>query len=174
MYYVWFTLLLLLSGASLFATLMALPGNWAIVILGAVFAWLVPESRLTWYGVGAAAALAVVGEIVELAAGAAGAAKLGAKRRSMLLSMALTIVGSIGGSLALPFLPVIGTVIGALVGGAVGAYVGAYAGEMTAGTDKALGHKIGGAAMKGRLLGTMAKLMIGAAIFSTVVIDAWT
>ncbi len=173
MYYVWYTLLVLLCAVSLFATLMALPGNWAIVLLGALFAWLVPDSGLTWYGVGAAAVLAVIGEAVELAAGAAGAAKLGAKRRSMFLSMVATVIGSIVGSFLLPFLPIIGTVIGALGGGAIGAYLGAYAGEMSAGTDKETGHKIGGAAMKGRILGTMAKLMIGAAIFSTIVIDAW-
>ncbi len=172
MYYVWFTILVLLCAGSLFATLMALPGNWGIVVLGALFMWLVPDSRLTWIGIGVAAALAVVGEIVELAAGAAGAAKLGAKRRSMFLSMVATIVGSIVGSF-LP-IPVVGTIIGALGGGAIGAYLGAYAGELHAGTDKELGHKIGGAAMKGRILGTLAKLIIGAAIFSTVVIDAWT
>lgn len=172
MYYVWYTILVLLSGVSLFATLMALPGNWAIVLLGAAFAWLVPESGLSWYGVAAAAVLAIVGEVVELAAGAAGAAKLGAKRRSMFLSMVATIVGSIVGSFLVP-IPIVGTVIGALGGGAIGAYLGAYAGELSAGTDKHTGHKIGGAAMKGRILGTMAKLMIGAAIFSTIVIDAW-
>lgn len=172
MYYVWYTILVLLCATSLCATLLALPGNWAIVLLGAVFAWLVPESGLSWLGVGVAAGLAALGEIVELAAGAAGAAKLGAKRRSMFLSMIATIVGSIVGSFLVP-IPIVGTVIGALGGGAVGAYAGAYAGEMHAGTDKTLGHQIGGAAMKGRILGTLAKLVIGAAAFSVIVIDAW-
>ncbi|MFK7818685.1 MAG: DUF456 family protein [Planctomycetaceae bacterium] len=173
MYYVWYTLLVLLCASSLLATLMALPGNWGIVLLGGLFAWLVPDSRLSVLAVGVAAALATVGEIVELAAGAAGAAKLGAKRSSMILSMVLTIVGSIVGSFLVP-IPVIGTVIGALGGGAIGAYAGAYAGEVHAGTDKRLGHKIGGAAMKGRILGTLAKLTIGAAIFGVIVIDAWS
>jgi uncharacterized protein YqgC (DUF456 family) len=172
MYYVLYTVLVLLCAGSLLATLMALPGNWCIVCLGGLFMWLVPDSRLSPMAVGVAAGLAVIGEFVELAAGSAGAAKLGAKRRSMLLSMVMTVVGSIIGSF-LP-IPVIGTVIGALGGGAIGAYVGAYAGELHAGTDKQLGHKIGGAAMKGRLLGTLAKLTIGAAIFSVIVIDAWS
>lgn len=172
MYYVWYTILVVLSACSLLATLMALPGNWAIVLLGALFAWLVPESGLSWIAVGVAAGLAVVGEVAELAAGAAGAAKLGAKRRSMFLSMVATVIGSIVGSFLVP-IPIVGTVIGALGGGAIGAYAGAYAGEMHAGTDQELGHKIGGAAMKGRLLGTLAKLIIGAAIFSVIVIDAF-
>ena len=92
----------------------------------------------------------------------------------MVLSMVATIVGSVVGSVVGSFVPVVGTIIGALGGGAIGAYLGAYAGEVHAGTDKVLGRKIGGAAMKGRILGTLAKLIIGAAIFSTVVIDAWT
>ena len=115
MYYLWFTLLVLLSAACLVGTLMALPGNWGIVVCGAIFVWLVPESGLTWIGVIISVVLGAIGEVVELAAGAAGAAKLGAKRRSMVLSMVTTVVGSIAGSFLVP-IPVIGTVIGALLG----------------------------------------------------------
>lgn len=173
MYYVWFTLLVLLCSASWCATLMALPGNWGIVVCGAVFAWLVPDSGLRWIVVGVAVAFGVVGEIVEVAAGAAGAAKLGAKRRSMILSMLATIVGSIAGSFMVP-IPIVGTVIGALAGGALGAYLGAYGGELSAGTDVETSNKIGRAAMKGRILGTLAKLLIGGAMFLLIVVDAWS
>lgn len=172
MYYIWFTILLLLSGLCLAGTLMALPGNWCIVLLGALFAWLVPDSGLTWIGVGVAAGLAGVGEVLEFAAGAAGAAKLGAKRRSMVLSLLATIVGSIAGSFVVP-IPIIGTVIGALAGGAAGAYAGAWVGERSAGTDPQLGHQISRAALKGRLLGTLGKLVMGGATFAVIVIDAW-
>lgn len=173
MYYVWYSILVILCTAGLVGTLIALPGNWVMLAVAAVFAWLVPESALSWWGVGIAAALATVGEIVEAVAGAAGAAKLGAKRRSMILSLIMTVVGSIVGSFLVP-IPVIGTVIGAIMGGAFGAYIGAFAGELSAGTEKTLGHKIGGAAMKGRILGTLAKLLIGFAIFLLIVVDAWS
>ena len=172
MYYVWFTLLVILCGASWFATLMALPGNWGIVLCGAIFVWLVPDSGLTWIGVCIAAAFGVVGEVIEVAAGAAGAAKLGAKRRSMVLSMIATVVGSIVGSFLVP-IPIVGTVIDALAGGALGAYLGAYGGEISAGTDIATSRRIGGAAMKGRLLGTLGKLLVGGAMFLVIVVDAW-
>jgi len=171
MYYIWFTFLVIACGASWCATLMALPGNWGIVLSGALFAWLVPDSELSWIGVGIATAFGVVGEIVEVAAGAAGAARLGARRRSMVLSLIATVVGSIAGSFLVP-IPIVGTVIGALAGGALGAYLGAYGGEISAGTDVATSRKIGGAAMKGRILGTLAKLLIGGAMFLVIVADA--
>ena len=143
-----------------------------MVACAALFAWLVPDSGLTWMAVGVAAALAVIGEFAEFAAGAAGAARLGAKRRSVVLSLVAAFVGSIAGSLLLP-IPVVGTVIGALLGGAVGAWVGAYAGEVSAGTNQQQGRRIAGAAMKGRVLGTLAKLVIGAGIYVVIVFDAW-
>ena len=172
MYYVWYSLLFTLCFVGLLANLIALPGNWAMLLFAAVFAWLVPESRLSWIAVGLSLALAVAGEIVESVAGAAGAAKLGAKRRSMVLSLIATVVGSIVGSFVVP-IPVVGTVIGAVGGGALGAYAGAYVGELSAGTESKLGHKIGGAAMKGRLLGTAAKLLIGLAMFVLIAVDAF-
>lgn len=172
MYYVWFTLLTLVSATCLVGTLLTLPGNWLIVAAAAVFVWLVPDSGLTWLAVGIATGLAILGEFIEAVAGAAGAARLGAKRRSLVLSLVATIAGSIVGSFVVP-VPVVGTLVGALIGGAAGAYLGAYAGERSAGTPHELGHQIGGAAMKGRLLGTLAKLVIGVAIFLIVVIDAW-
>src|SRR5262245_578708 len=89
-YYLWAALFVLVSLCALVATLFMLPGNWIIVGLAALFAWLVhgPEGQgLNWWCVGALAGLAVVGEIIEFAAGAAGAAKSGGSRRGMVLAL---------------------------------------------------------------------------------------
>ena len=176
MYWIWFTLLLLVNSVALLVTLIALPGNWIMVGTAALFVWLVPPTQsggLTWIGVSVAAGLAVLGEIVELSAGAAGAAKLGARRRSVVMSMGATVVGSIVGSLVVP-IPIVGTVIGAVGGGAIGAYLGAVAGEASVGTDADRREAIGRAAFRGRLLGTLAKLVIGTTIYLVIAVDAWT
>ncbi len=83
------------------ATLFALPGNWVIVGLAAVFAVFFPAGEghgLRWSAVGIAAGLAVVGEVIELSAGAAGARRAGASRRSAIYALVGTIVGSIVGA----------------------------------------------------------------------------
>src|SRR5262245_8930956 len=124
-YYTWAVLLVLCNLGALAATAFALPGNWIIVALSALFAWLVPYPNgdgLSWYGVGAIALLAVVGEIVEFAAGAAGAARSGGSRRGMVLAMTGAMLGSIAGvAIGIP-IPVVGTLVGAVGGGALGAF----------------------------------------------------
>jgi hypothetical protein len=62
-------------------------------------------------------------------------------------------------------IPVIGTAIGAIAGAAVGAFAGAWMGEAWKGTELTLRTEIGTAAMSGRMIGMLAKLSIGAAIF---------
>ena len=112
--------------------LLSLPGNWALLGLTALFAWLVPHDSsrgVTWNTVWILLALAIVGEIIEFVAGAAGAAKRGASRRSIWLSLIGALAGSIGGAiLGLP-IALVGSPIAALLGGAAGAFVGAYLGE---------------------------------------------
>ena len=77
-YYSLAVLLVLVNGTCLFATLFALPGNWMIVGLTALFAWLVPMPDghgIGWLTLALLLVLAGLAEVLELAASAAGAAK---------------------------------------------------------------------------------------------------
>src|SRR5215203_4890297 len=131
-YYLWALLLVFTCGLAWLTTLVSLPGNWIVVGCAALFAWLMPHEpshSITWKTVAVLAGFAVLGEIVEFAAGAAGAAKQGASKRSVLLAMVGAVVGSmVGIAIGAPIL-ILGSAVMALVGGAAGAFFGAYLGE---------------------------------------------
>lgn len=177
-YYTWSVLLVLCNLGALTATLFALPGNWVILVLSALFAWLIRDPSgggISLYTVGALLALATIGEIVEFAAGAAGAARSGASRRGMVLSLIGAMIGSLVGAAcgaAIP-IPLIGSLVGAVGGGAGGAFAGAYLGETWRGVPEDQRFEIGKAAFIGRLLGTAGKLAIGAAMVVVATIDTF-
>ena len=164
-YWIWSAVLVLCVVAAWFATLFSLPGNWVMVLLIVVFAMFYPEADgrgVGWLAVAVIAGLAVFGELVEFAAGVAGAAQEGGSRRGMLLAIVGTVVGSILGAIVGVPIPIVGPIIAAVGGGALGAFVGAYAGETWKGKTSAESIAVGKAALIGRLLGTMGKLIIGA------------
>jgi hypothetical protein len=170
-------LLLLANVACWVATFFTLPGNWVIVALAALFAFFLPEQEnglgISWWAVGGLALLAGIGELLEFAAGAAGAAKQGASRRSMALSLVGAAVGSIGGALVGVPIPIVGPIVAALGGGAAGAFAGAYLGETWKG-GRADHEKlsISKAALVGRLLGTVGKLLVGIAMVAYATVES--
>jgi uncharacterized protein YqgC (DUF456 family) len=172
-YYLWALLLVVACCIGWLLSLVTLPGNWLIVGFAALFAWLVPVEGgrgLSWKCVIALVVLAVIGEVIEFAAGAAGAAKQGASKRSVALSMIGAIAGSILGLMAGSPVPVIGSFVMALVGGALGAFGGAYLGEAWKGRPEEHRVAAGRGAFTGRIWGTMGKLAVGAVMVATV---AW-
>ncbi len=166
-YYTLAVLLVLLNVCALVANLFTLPGNWFIAgftVLFAVFVHLPSEAGISYWSAGAVVALAVFGEILEFAAGAAGAAKSGGSRRGMVLAVAGAMAGSLAGSIlgvSIP-IPLLGPLIGAVAGGAVGAFGGAYAGESWKGRSEDERLAVSWAAMIGRVFGTVGKLGVGA------------
>ena len=155
--------------------LFSLPGNWALLGLAALFAWLVPHDNsrgVTWNTVWILLVLAILGEIVEFVAGAAGAAKRGASRRSIWLSLLGALAGSIGGAIVGLPIALIGSPIAALLGGAIGAFVGAYLGEIWADRPQDHSFKVAKGAFLGRLWGTVGKFAVGAAMLAVTVVDA--
>ena len=104
--------------------------------------------------------------------GSAKAAQKGASRRALAISMGLSFVCSIAGTFVVP-IPVVGSLIGAILGAAIGAFAGAWLGEAWKGTDHALRTEIGTAAMFGRLLGMLAKGVVGVAIFVVQLVSFW-
>src|SRR5262245_21906952 len=102
LYYTLAVVFVLLNVCALAANLFTLPGNWFIVLLALLFALFIhPPSGIgvSWYGVGIVLALAILGEVIEFAAGAAGAAKSGGSRRGMILAVAGAMAGSIAGTM---------------------------------------------------------------------------
>lgn len=175
MVYVWAALLCLGNGLAWVSTIFTLPGNWLIVGFAALYAYLLPpelEPRVSWMVVGIALALAVLGEIVEFVAGAAGAAKQGGSRKGVVLAVIGAFIGSVAGAALLAPIPIIGPVIGALGGGAAGAFAGAYQGEAETGRTEAERIAIGKGAMIGRLLGTAGKLIIGIVMLVLITLDS--
>lgn len=177
-YYVWAVLLVIVNFACWCTTFITLPGNWLIVAVTALFAWLVngEDGRgVGWTTVVVLLVLAALGELVELLTGAAGAAKQGGSRRSVVLSVVGALIGSIGGAiLGIPIpIPVVGSAIAALFGAAIGAFGGALLGEHWKGRSFEQGVEIGRAAFLGRLFGTVGKLAIGAVMIVVVAVDAF-
>jgi uncharacterized protein len=146
-----------------FAQLLGLPGTWLIVVAVAAYAWFVsPEkpASIGWNVVIALAALAVVGELAELAAGAMGVSKAGGSRRGALLAIVGSIVGSIVGMCVGVPVPLVGSLVAAVAFGALGALLGAMIGEQWKGRDFDASLEVGKAAFVGRVLGTVAKMTV--------------
>jgi uncharacterized protein YqgC (DUF456 family) len=178
-YYLWALLLVVCSVVAWLLNLVTLPGNWMIVGGAALFAWLLPENAgrgISWNIVIVLAVLAAIGEVIEFAAGAAGAAKQGASRRAIALSMAGAIVGSIAGlAVGAPIpIPLVGPLVMAILGGAAGAFGGAYLGETWKGRDESARTAAGRGAFFGRIWGTVGKFAVGAVILAIVAWDAFS
>jgi uncharacterized protein len=175
LYYPCVLLLIAACGIAWLTTLVALPGNWLIVAFAAIFATFFardPTRGITWTAVAVLAALAVAGEIVEFAAGAAGAAKHGASKRSVALSLVGAAVGSIAGiAIGLP-IPLLGSFVMAIIGGAAGAFFGAYVGEAWKGRPHDARIAAGRGAFSGRIWGSVGKLAVGAIMLVIVAWDA--
>lgn len=166
----------ILAAISWLASIVGLPGNWVVVIMGAGCWWLAePDGRMA---VSTASlltmlAFAVVGEILETAAGAFGARRLGGSPRSAVLAVVGSIVGAIIGLVIGSGIPIVGNVIASLAGSALGACVGSIAGERSIGKSWEHSVQVGGAALWGRLLGTLGKTFCGTMVVAIFLAAVW-
>ena len=173
-YYILSVLLIIVCLCAWIANFVALPGNWLIVVAAALFAWLAPHSGydgLLWVTVGGVALLALLGEVIEFAAGAVGAKRHGGSRRGVILAMSGAMIGSISGAMIGVPVPVIGPLIGAVLGGGLGAFGGAYLGESWKGRNQQDALAISTAALVGRVLGTVGKLLMGLVMLVVIAVD---
>lgn len=164
MVYLWLTLLMLLLVCGWLLTLFALPGNWVMVVATALFAWLVPDADqlgIGWVLVAIMAALATLGELLEFAAGALGAARVGGSKRGAILAIFGSMLGGLAGAAIGTPIPIVGTVVAAVLGAGLGALAGAMLGETWKGQSLEQSWQVGQGAFWGRLLGTFAKTTIG-------------
>src|SRR5258708_37433342 len=87
-YYTLAVLFVLLNVCALAANLFTLPGNWMIVgltVLFALFVHLPSGAGISLWSAGVVVGLALLGELIEVVAGAAGGAQTGGRRRGRVL-----------------------------------------------------------------------------------------
>lgn len=158
-------------------TLLGLPGNWGLVALAAALAYFVNDAvhiDIHSPTVAAILALAVLGEVVEFVAGAAGVKQLGGSRRGGVLAVLGSVVGAIAGLFIGVPVPVLGSLMAALLFGGVGAFGGAVAGERWSGKDWDVCIRIGWGALWGKLLGTVLKTVCGTVMLVLLLYAVWT
>lgn len=144
--------------------LIALPGNWLAVAAIAMYAWIGPEegrTSISWWILVAVFLIAVIGELLEFAAGALGAKRAGASRRTTVLAIVGSVAGALLGAVIGVPIPVVGPILAAVLFGAFGATAGAMFGEWTDGKSWRDSWTVGHAAFWGRLLGTLGKVAAG-------------
>jgi len=157
MQYVWATVLLIANLCWLGLNLLGLPGNWLILLSTALLAWWYwAEGLVSVWTLAALLVLAILGEVAESLAGAAGSRRAGASRGGAWGAFFGGILGAVVGTFAIP-IPLVGSLLGACMGAAGGAWAMELAGGRTRG--ESMRSAMGAGA--GRLLGTVSKIAIG-------------
>lgn len=161
-------------------TLLGLPGNWLIVLVGAGYAaWGPEETRAAMAAstVILLLILAVLGEVLEFALGAAAARRAGGSRRAAVGALAGGLAGAFAGMFIGFPIPVLGPVIATVFFAAIGAMGGAIMAQRSIRhyEEAKKAWQVGKAAFWGRLGGTAAKIMIAtlmvAVCFAAVLVD---
>ncbi len=167
----------ILATAFWIATLLGLPGNWGLVLLGGLIVYFVPESMHVAIGIPVLVTIvlaALIGELLEFLAGAAGVNQMGGSKRGAALALTGSVAGAIVGMFVGVPIPIIGSLIAALLFGGLGALGGAVAGERWAGKDWEQSFQIGWGALWGKLLGTLLKTICGSAMLVLLLLAIWT
>jgi len=151
------------NGVCVVLVLLQLPGSWLMLLATALAAWLGDWQTIGMWTIGALSALAIGGEGLELLAGTAGAAKAGGSKRAAILAVVGAMVGAILGIFGPP-------IIGSVIGACVGAAAGSMAGDRWAGRSWRQAAETGKGAAKGRLLGTIAKVVVAACMWLIVTV----
>jgi uncharacterized protein YqgC (DUF456 family) len=157
-------------------TLLGLPGNWGLLLLGAAVAYfntVETHQDVDFPAMITLLVLAIAGEIIEFLAGAAGVNQLGGSRRGTVLAVVGSLVGAIVGMFVGIPVPFIGSLIAAVFFGGLGAFGGAVVGERWAGKEWDLSIRIGWGALWGKLLGTLLKTICGTVMMVLLIYSVW-
>ncbi len=167
----------LLGGVCVVLVVVQLPGTWMLlglaVIVECVDRAYLPECEqqtFEWWVLGGVFAIAVIGEIIEFVAGAAGAKKGGSSTRGMVGALIGGIVGIFIFTPLFFFVPIFGAFFGAVLG----TFVGAVVGELSAGQSTIQGTmKPAIGATIGRVIGTTSKVGIAIAMWLVLTVSAF-
>ncbi len=162
--WLYYILLILILLAGLFINILGLPGLWLMIAAAGIYAWVTAGAFMSWGTLIALLVLALLAELAEFVAGAAGSKAAGGSKRGM----AGAIVGGlVGGILGTPIpIPIVGTIVGACLG----AFVGAFIVERSIGRDTNESLQIGFGAAKGRFWGILIKSAFGVVM---LIVAAW-
>jgi uncharacterized protein YqgC (DUF456 family) len=173
MAYMWATLLVLLNTVWLATVVVGLPGTWLIVASTALVAWWQrgdaaagDEGMFSIATIVVIIVLAALAEVVEFFTGVVGSKRAGGTRWG---SVGAIVGGVIGAIAATPLIPPLGSLIGACVG----ACLGAWGLELAGGRKMKESVDVGVGAGVGTLVGRVAKLIAGVAIWVIVAVAAF-
>ncbi len=171
LFYVLGSLFVLIGFACLVLVVFQMPGTWIMLIIATlvhladVF-WIMPgmggspSPAWGWWAIAIGCAFALVGEVIEFAAGALGAKAGGGSKRAAWGAILGGFLGAIIGSI---MLPIIGTILGAICGCFLGAFLGETTGKDPRTAAESVKPAIG--ATIGRVLGTTCKVLIGVVVW---------
>lgn len=161
MHWLWYISLLAVMLLGLFTNILGLPGLWLLVAAVAGYAWLTGfEVYVGWPLLLTLVGLGILAEIIEFAAGGAGAKAAGGTKRAMIGGIIGAIVGGVFLSFLLP-IPIVGTVFGACLG----AFIGAALIELAIYRDVNRAARVGTGAARGRFWGIIYKTAVGVVMF---------
>lgn len=144
-----------------------LPGNWVLVLLACGLSRWGPEPAMFSFWLLAGIAIIALGaELIELAAGSAGARRAGSSRKGAFLALLGSFAGGILGTFIIP-------VIGSIIGACAGAFLGALVGARLGGRPLKESLHSGKGAAWGRLAGMGIKFVAGALIWLITAIAAF-
>ena len=158
---------LFVLGIVLLLSVFGLPGNWLMLILVAVYHFVlpVPSTLGIWYWL-IVLGIAILGEVLEFFLQVKQAKKYGSSNTGTVGG----VIGAIAGAILLaPFFFGIGAFIGALLG----AWTGCFLFELLRGQDTRTAARAALGAMFGRFLGTVCKLACGVIIWAVTMHYIW-
>jgi uncharacterized protein YqgC (DUF456 family) len=135
---------------------LGLPGLWVMLAAVVGYTFLAPLAGIGVWTIVIVAALAGLGELLELVLAGRFARKYGGSRRAGWGA----IIGSIVGAIVGVPVPVVGSMIGAFLG----AFVGAWVAELTRNAELRGATRVATGALLGRIAATAAKVGIGCAV----------
>ena len=175
----WFlpVVLSLLAVACWILTMVGMPGNWGLVLIGVGAAYFANDGHalnVEMIPLVSIIVLAALGEVIEFFAGAMGVNQLGGSKKGGTLALIGSVVGALAGMFFGIPIPVVGSLVAAVLFGGLGAFGGAVAGERWDGKEWPLAIQIGWGALWGKLLGTLLKSVCGTVLLAILLVSLWS
>lgn len=149
--------------ASLFITVLDLPGNFVILIVTVAYGFYDNFIHIDMISLGVVCTGIVLGELFETLMGAIWAKREKASRMAIGIAVIGTILGGIVGTMVFP---VVGSILGALFGGFFSSYVAEY--HMT--RDLAQAWRVAKSVFKGQLIGIVLKFSVALATIVYIIL----
>lgn len=161
------TCVLLAGMVGVLLTAVTLPGIWFMIGVALACQWW--QGLFSWWTLGAAVALGLMAEAVELFASAAGSGRAGGSRHGAWGSIAGSLIGLIVGQLVIP-IPILGALIGAVGGAGLGAILTERGvAKRTWGES----YRSGRGAATGRLVSAVVKTAFAIVVAIMLTVDAY-